>query len=550
MEASLIYRKTAAGEAAIRQRTRGEQRSTRTVLILVNGEASVADLCARTGDRPMTENALRELVQGGLIEPIVGHQGREEAGETIVQENAESALGSPFPPSPSDAGKMASNEHGKPSGLLALRHRLTALFSTGRLRQGGEDFSIRPIARGAHRSWPARLVFAMLGAMTFAALAVSLFPYASYLPEAEAKLTRFSGQAAKIEKMHVSFYPKPGLFLSNVRFGRLNEQEEIRIPEIRLLPSLSALISARSVFRQAVLYGASLPAAALAGLPGLFAAEGPQVTLEQAEISFRGLAVSGLSGEVRRAVDGRFEALLLHSSDRTLSFEAKPSAAGMVFVLEADGWRPSPASSWLVDSGRVKGSLDGSALSLDEIELRLFDGLVQGAARLRGDPQPAMAGELAFERISARRLGEALGIGAQFEGETAGKMKFSASADSWSSIFSALDAEGVFTMRRGVLGGIDLAEAARRGPAVPTSGGSTRFELLSGRFGVTPDSCRFSGLTLSSGLLQSVGQLSVGRNLQLGGSMEIQLRGTVNQLRMPVSISGPLSAPVLQAGRR
>ncbi|MFZ2853421.1 MAG: hypothetical protein WAZ34_04840 [Rhodocyclaceae bacterium] len=548
MEANLIYRKTAAGEAAIRQRTRGEQRSTRTVLILVNGEASVADLCAGTGDQPMTENALHELVQGGLIEPIVGHEGRGEAGEMIVQETAESALGSPLPPSPSGAGKAGSNGDGKPS---ALRHRLMALFGAGRLRQGDGDFSVRPIARrGASLSWPARLIFAALGVATLAVLALSLFPYASYLPEVEAKLTQFSGQAAKVEKMHVSFYPKPGLFLSNVRFGRLNEQEEIRIPEIRLLPSFSALISARSVFRQAVLHGASLPAEALAGLPGLFAAEAPHVMLEQAEISFRGLAISGLSGEVRRAVDGGFESLLLHSSDRTLSFEAKPGATGMTFVLEADGWRPSPASPWRVDSGRMKGSLDGAALSLDEIELRIFDGLVQGAAQLRGDPQPGMAGEIVFERISAKRLGEALGIGAQFEGETAGKMKFSASAASWHSIFSALNAEGGFSMRRGVLGGIDLAEAARRGPAVPTSGGSTRFELLSGRFGVTPDSCRFSGLTLSSGLLQSVGQLSVARDLQLGGSMEIQMRGTVNQLRMPVSIRGPLNAPVLQAGRR
>lgn len=550
MEASLIHRKTLAGEAAIRQRTRGVRRSTRTVLILVNGEASVADLCARTGDRPMTENALRELVQAGLIEPIGGHEAAGEAEGMTVQESAQSALASPLSPPLSGIEKRVRDGGGGPATLLALHHRLMALFSAGKPRPLDEDFSIRPIARAANRAWPVRLVFIALGAMTLAALSVSLFPYARYLPEMEAKLTQLSGQAAKIEKVHVSLYPKPGLFLGNVRLGSLNERKEIRIPEIRLLPSLSALISARSAFREVVLHGASLPAEALAGLPGLFAAEAPHVTLEQAEVSFRGLAISGLSGELRRLPDGRFDSLLLHSSDRTLSLEAKPSAAGMAFVLEAYGWRPSPASPLRVDSGRVKGGFDGTILSLDEIELRLFDGLVQGAARLRGDPRPGMAGELAFERVSAKRLGEALGIGAQFEGETAGKMKFSASADSWPSILSALDAEGGFTVRRGVLGGIDLAEAARRGPAAPTSGGSTRFELLSGRFGVSPDSCRFSGLTLSSGLLQAVGQLSVGRGLQLGGSMEIQMRGTVNRLRMPVSISGPLSAPVLQVGRR
>lgn len=548
MDSSLIYRKTASGEAALRQRTRGAQRSLRMLLILVNGKETVADLCAKTADRPMTESALRELEQGGFIESMAPGQ----PGEAAVPDAGGGIL-EPAMPLPSLAA-----EEKKAAPTLAWRARLAALWPASKTREADEDFSIRTM-RGAGKryfiGWPMALFFGVSGLAALLLLALHFFPYASYLPEVEAALAQLSGRPAKIGHMQVSFYPKPGLLLGNVSLGRSIDGTEIRISEVRLLPVLATLMSAQKVFDAVELHGATLPAEALAGLfddavrPSA-RAKVLHLTLEQAVVSFHGLAVSGLNGEVRLAPDGRFDSLALHSADRTLTIEAKPAAESIAFTLEAYGWHPSPASPVVVDSGSAKGSLNGVALSLDSIELRILDGLVLGAARLRSDQRPGMAGEISFERISARRLGEALGIGPQFEGETAGKLKFSATADSWSSIFSALDAEGDFTVRRGVLGAIDLAEAARRGSAAPTQGGSTRFEQLSGRLALTPDSSRFSGLVLNSGLLRSVGQLSVGSDLQVSGSMEVQMRGTVNQLRMPVAISGPLKAPLLQAGRR
>jgi uncharacterized protein involved in outer membrane biogenesis len=272
--------------------------------------------------------------------------------------------------------------------------------------------------------------------------------------------------------------------------------------------------------------------------------------LEKTDVSFHGIVLSEMSGEVKLESDGRFNALILNSPNRSLHVEAKPAATGIDVEIEAYAWRPSPTSLFLIDSGSVKGNLNGATLGLSKIELRIFDGLVQGMAALRADKQVSMAGEISFERISAKRFGEALGVGSQFEGETTGKMKFSATTDSWSSIFSNLNADGDFTMRRGVLGGIDLTDAVRRTSAETTRGGVTRFELLSGQIKLTPGNSRFSGLALSSGLMQSVGQLTVNKALQVSGNMEVQMRGTVNQLRMPVSISGPLKAPLLQTGKR
>ena len=75
MDTNFIYTKTAAGEEAIRQRTRVMQRNVRMVLILVDGNSTFQDLCLRTGNVKLTENALLELEKGGFIVPALTNGG-------------------------------------------------------------------------------------------------------------------------------------------------------------------------------------------------------------------------------------------------------------------------------------------------------------------------------------------------------------------------------------------------------------------------------------------------------------------------------------------
>ena len=90
MDADFIYTKTPAGEEAIRQRTRVMQRNVRMVLILVDGRSSFQDLCLRTGNVKLTENALLELEKGGFIVPLVSGKAEEKKPAT-VSENPRSA---------------------------------------------------------------------------------------------------------------------------------------------------------------------------------------------------------------------------------------------------------------------------------------------------------------------------------------------------------------------------------------------------------------------------------------------------------------------------
>ena len=57
MDNEIVYRKTHAGDQAMRQRKRLMQRNLRMVLILVDGVSSVSELAKKTGDAQLTASA-------------------------------------------------------------------------------------------------------------------------------------------------------------------------------------------------------------------------------------------------------------------------------------------------------------------------------------------------------------------------------------------------------------------------------------------------------------------------------------------------------------
>jgi hypothetical protein len=614
MELNLIYSKTASGEEAMRERSRIVQRNMRMVLTLIDGKATVADLCAKTGNSHLAEDALRQLEEGGFIKPLAVQNSLMEQSEDLYQEiksaateqtsefstfgdkyggvQAPSLLSSThFPRSQAgerpdlalardkdrsndkdgDSAELCtagmgggvaarSSERTMPRDRVRLLSRLKSMFTAAAVPEPQLTESIGKIRHGAggvSSRWPIVVFLPLLGLLVLAGLLFVFFPINRYLPEVEAALAQASGQQAKISDMHVGIYPKPGLFLIGVRLGSETNGKVVHIAELRLLPEISSLLKAKKIARQMDLSGVLLPVEAIAGFFGIFDAMASptsnlgvrQIFFEKTDFDLRGLSLPGLLGETKLAPDGRFDSLVLHLPDRSLQIEVKPLAGGFDVALDGFAWRPAPDSAFLFDSLSVKGRLEGSVFSIDRMNLRLFDGLVHGLVRLRGGQQARMDGEITFERINTKRLGGALGIGSQFEGEIGGTMKFLAAADSWAAIFANIYSEGEFSIGRGNLGGFDLTEAARRSSSSPMHGGTTRFEQLQGKFRLTPENNLFSNLTLSSGLMQSVGQVTVSKDLQLSGNIEVQMRGSVNQMHIPLLLSGSLRAPLLLLGK-
>lgn len=640
-DSELIYAKTTSGEEAMLQRTRVVQRNLRMVLILVDGNATVAELCDKTGNAQLTQSALVELEADGFIERRVDEDSVWKNGRRLAQ-RIRSKAGQPAsefslfgkktaapsaPPSLPDAdadadadiddttrlvpgsendGERFSNgarsflpisqaspsispPSSPPTDSLTGPESRTVFLSKeeatpevpavwpassvapaptflarvkallgGPTEDGGagDGPDLKPLRRRRiHLTWP---LVALLGVLTMSVLLVLitlLFPYSRYLPEVEDALAQSSGQKASVEDMSVTFYPLPGLLLANVRFGDAMAGEQIHVAELRLRPELDTLFSTKIVFREMELRDIDLTARAVASLSRMFetaaresaGARVQRVTISRAKVSFAGLGFAELNGELALSADGLLQSVALRSADRSMKVEAKPAADQLAVTAEGVAWRPSPKSLYRFDSFAFKGKVDGPVFVIEEMDLRIFSGRVSGAVILRSDGPPAMAGEIAFERIRAQGFGAALGVGDQFEGDLAGDLRFSAMARTWPAILQAVHAEGNFTIARGSLGGIDLPEAVRRASGTPaTLGGATRFEQLSGAIRLTPERYRFSRLLLQAGTMQSTGQLEVSSDLQLRGRMDVQMRGRADAT-VPVAISGTLKTPQLES---
>lgn len=616
IDANLVFAKTPAGEEAMLQRTRVVQRNVRMVLILVDGNATVAELCDKTGNAPITQNALLELEHGGLIErrieknsvwrhtkdsptgivatairtvsefstfgdkaapPVEEPESDDQQGRSIPFPESRGGHPSRAPgsltPQPSLSGGPLSGAALQPQQeATAARPAATAeavpaepslfdrLKAIARPATEGDEPALKPIRRGRRRwslTWSLGLLLGGLSLCAVLFLLALFFPYANYLPEVEAGLAQSIGQPARIDRMRVSVYPRPGLLLVNVRLGE--GSDGLEIAEVRLQPELQTLRADKILFREAELSDVRLSVATISNLSRMLASVASpsaragvqQLTISNAAFSFSELAIDEMDGHCQLSADHRLESISLRSRDRGLQLKLSPSERGLAVQIDAIAWRVAQGSPYLFDSLNVKGVIEGSDWVIDSFESRIFDGVVRAAMILRDGQQAAIAGELSFERINARKLGEALGIGGQFQGEAHGKLKFSANSASWPGLPAALQASGNFTMRRGRLGGIDLPEAVRRSLTTPaTLGGWTRFEELSGAITVTPDAFLFSRLALNAGLMQSSGQIELTRKLQLRGRMEVQMRGQADHSSRSILISGPLKSPLTQTANR
>ena len=602
MDPNLIYEKTAAGEEAVRQRTRVVQRNTRMVLILVDGKSTIADLCEKTGNTQLVETALQDLERDGLIVTKLEQDSVWEQSKKLAEEIKAAAVQrlaretqepppQPLPeispvslapvPEPFSIAPLSISPHsvfpGQPAPFstfgatpsmapatakpsLAEKQQsdrpgfLSGLLSKN--KKDDDDTSISPIRkgpRGPFVSMPLAIALGVVGLLLLVALIFTLYPYDSHRQQIEAALTRLLGQPVRIAEVRAGFAPRPSILLEGVR----SEDGAVQAARIRLVPEVFSLLGSHPVFSSVTIESAHMQAKALGVLPkaiGEAMASGASasvrsITFSQLEAEMIGLSVKDLNAEIKPSEPGKAaEPLTFQSGDRSLKIVLKPQAGGFVAEFEGYGWLPQPESRFRFDSVQGQAEWDGRSLAIRSLDVRIFDGAIQGVLLLDSSGQPSLAGDVTVKHMNLQRLGNALGHGTQFEGELVGTLRFSGKAPTWAGVLTAASGDGDFVLQRGVLGNFDLVEAVRRGKGA-VRGGATRYEQLSGRLKITPETVRFADLALASGLLRSGGYLEVSRDGKLAGRLDVEMRGSANTIRMPVAASGTLKEPALQGAK-
>ena len=86
-----------------------------------------------------------------------------------------------------------------------------------------------------------------------------------------------------------------------------------------------------------------------------------------------------MEGELLFSGSGTLESAAFRTPDRSLKISLKGGAPQTDVLLEGLAWQPVPDMSLVVDSATLKGQLLGDALTLQSLELRLLEGVLQGS---------------------------------------------------------------------------------------------------------------------------------------------------------------------------
>ena len=148
--------------------------------------------------------------------------------------------------------------------------------------------------------------------------------------------------------------------------------------------------------------------------------------------------------------------------------------------------------------------------------------------------------------VDATQLLKELGSQLRLSGALSGTFSVAGQSVNLSQIQRAELLEGRFSIVTGTLAGFDFGAALRERGTGKIQGGETRFDTLAGSMTVGEKGVDVSISALDAGALDGRGQLLIGLQDELSGRVSASVSAGGRRVRLPVDISGSLTAPVLE----
>lgn len=549
MDTKLVYVKTPIGDEAVRQSTRVVQRNLRMVLVQVDGKLSIAELGAKIGNVGLVEGALQELEKGGFIAPTSESISTWAESDQRVESDQFAVLSqfSTFGPkslSPSDtadasrAGKNFSS-FGKP--VFPAAHSIALEPPQFQPKHETE------IRFDGHKPGVSILKWTGIGLMLMLSLLFGLaafYPYASLKPAIEASASRYLLTQVRIGDVGVTFSPWPQLKLSDIKVG---ESADSRIEEVRIASPLALLGSGPHRISLVEVFGADFLANRVVALPMFSLPPGSaasnislqEIRFSQMQITIRDLALRDLTGEIRFRPDGSIEKASFQAVDRSIQFSAAPTAHGIALSIEGLGWRPAGVLLSF-DSLQARGVLKKDRLLIESLDTTFLGGILKGTWLFDWSNGLVIGGDASLSRLDCRKVSAAFAPLLKLEGDLGGTLRLRAGGSDWENMWQNVEVTLNAEVTRGILHGVDLGEAARRGVGSVARSGATKFDRLHTTMTINPRQLSGQDVQMNAGMMTASGQFVAKREGQVDGELIVGIQTSASTLRVPVRVSGVL----------
>lgn len=555
MNSGLVYAKTPIGDEAVRQSTRVVQRNLRMVLVQVDGKMTVGELSAKIGNSRLVENAIDELERGGYIVPLAKAAAAWELGKPKSRKEQVSAIsqfstfGSGAASGPTSLGAQSQVSRFSSFGKPILPTAAPVAEAPGFRPEFEPD--IHDDAPAAAGRLPRLLVLGGAGLLAFLVLLAIFFPYGNYRADIERELGGMLAAPVTVGDVSLRLLPAPHLSLQGITIGAAGGGV---IDAIEIHRPWGMILSGAAGVKDVTVAGASIPVEQLLALPAI--GKSPaiplpamrQLTLSDFRVNAGNSVFFGPFGGRLLLSSGQLESASLETPDRSVLITARTLAQGVDLKMEGRAWRlPGVPVTFPVLQAKVV--LEENRLQLGDIDASFFGGLLKGNWTLSWGTGLAMSGNGELTRLDLRRIGADLIPQMTAEGDLSGSIRIAARGDDWQALWRNASAQLQIDVTRGLMSGMDIGEAARRGPGSLVRAGATRFDRLQADVGVDAQGVSLRDIRLDAGLLTASGQLRVAPGGEVNGALVALARSSVSTTRVPLAVGGSLPTLTLSAGR-
>jgi AsmA-like C-terminal region len=365
------------------------------------------------------------------------------------------------------------------------------------------------------------------------------------VPFYESIASQYFGKPVRIGAASWSLLPRPAMRFDEVTIGAGGE---VKIKAVRATPEILTFIGNERRFSSVEIDGATIPSEVLAGIPGVTARTGANMSIarldaQHVEIIDRTWVLPNMSVTAEMKGARGAASIMIRDANKTMSIALTSAVTGRThFEVNAPSISPLGASFALTDF-EARGTYSAEELTIEKFDGRMLNGVVRGAARmrLRGDAL-SINGSLEAKVIDATML--ASGI---FEtGQISAQGRFSGAAKDVGNLLASPSVEMSFTIDRGALRGLDVARMIQNvenvNGSTTLSNGTGTFQLQAGRASVT-------GLRFNAGPIVTTGAAVADAKGAVSGQFTAEMRTPAGISRGAAALGGTLNKPAYTRAR-
>lgn len=406
----------------------------------------------------------------------------------------------------------------------------------------------KPVSRTRRAPLPLGKIAFSLIALALVVLVVLpyVYPLQEYVAPLEKRLSAQLKQPVRIGGMSAASLP-PKLQLQSVTVG---SAQEVKVGSIVLNFDFLSLLSEIKVISNADLQDVSIDGRVLdKQMVSLKSLGGdPQypirnLTLQRVKIVADEVALPVFSGIADIDAQGGFSRVSLHSPDDKYSIDLQSKQGRWQLGLSLKETSLPLLPGIVFSDLNAKGDLGDGEVNFTEMDGHLYNGILLGSAKLNWRKGWQLQGRLEAKTFELNKMFPSYGV----EGELFGEGTFTLTGTKLSQLGDAPRLDASFSVKKGVVNGIDMVETARLGSRENLVGGRTHFDDMIGLAQLENHAIHFRQLKVVSGMLSANGSFDVSPDKQLSGDFnaEIKMRAGNNQL----TLFGSLGETKLRAGR-